>query len=96
MAERPDLIVLGGDYVTWGDRDFVQPAAEALAGLAGALAACSPSSATMTTTTTCRRRCAARGFTVLRDARTQIRVRAEPWTWSESATGPAASRTSPG
>ena len=20
MAERPDLIVLGGDYVTWGDR----------------------------------------------------------------------------
>ena len=32
MAERPDLIVLGGDYVTWGDREFVQPAAEALAG----------------------------------------------------------------
>ena len=34
MAERPDLIVLGGDYVTWGDREFVQAAAEALAGLA--------------------------------------------------------------
>jgi hypothetical protein len=34
MAERPDLIVLGGDYVTWGDRDFVQPAADALAPLA--------------------------------------------------------------
>ena len=30
MAERPDLIVLGGDYVTWGDRRYVEPAAEAL------------------------------------------------------------------
>src|SRR5262245_51671439 len=34
MTERPDLIVLGGDYVTWGDRRFVGPAAEALAPLA--------------------------------------------------------------
>jgi len=34
MAERPDLIVLGGDYVTWGDRAYVGPAAEALAPLA--------------------------------------------------------------
>ena len=33
MAERPDLIVLGGDYVTWGDRRYVGPAAEALAPL---------------------------------------------------------------
>jgi predicted MPP superfamily phosphohydrolase len=33
MAERPDLIVLGGDYVTFGDRRFVAPCAEALAGL---------------------------------------------------------------
>jgi len=33
MAERPELIVLGGDYVTWGDREFVQPAADALAAL---------------------------------------------------------------
>jgi len=31
--ERPDLIVLGGDYVTWGDRRFVGPVAEALATL---------------------------------------------------------------
>jgi uncharacterized protein len=30
MEERPDLIVLGGDYVTWGDRDYVAPSAEAL------------------------------------------------------------------
>jgi uncharacterized protein len=30
MNERPDVIVLGGDYVTWGDRQFVGPVAEAL------------------------------------------------------------------
>jgi predicted MPP superfamily phosphohydrolase len=33
MAERPDLIVLGGDYVTFGDRAYVGPVAELLAPL---------------------------------------------------------------
>jgi len=33
MTERPDLIVLGGDYVTYGDRHYVRPAADALAPL---------------------------------------------------------------
>jgi predicted MPP superfamily phosphohydrolase len=33
MAEHPDLIVLGGDYVTWGDRQFVGPSAEVLGSL---------------------------------------------------------------
>jgi predicted MPP superfamily phosphohydrolase len=33
MAARPDLIVLGGDYVTWGDRRFVDSAADGLSGL---------------------------------------------------------------
>jgi predicted MPP superfamily phosphohydrolase len=40
MGEQPDLIVLGGDYVTWGgdhraagDRHFVEPAADAVRGL---------------------------------------------------------------
>ena len=33
MREHPDLIVLGGDYVTWGDRQYVGPSAEALAAL---------------------------------------------------------------
>lgn len=33
MSERPDIIFLGGDYVTWGDRRFVKPSAEALAPL---------------------------------------------------------------
>jgi uncharacterized protein len=32
-AAKPDLIVLGGDYVTYGDRQYVGPAAEALAPL---------------------------------------------------------------
>jgi predicted MPP superfamily phosphohydrolase len=33
LAQHPDLIVLGGDYVTFGDRSFVNPAAELLAPL---------------------------------------------------------------
>jgi uncharacterized protein len=77
MAERPDLIVLGGDYVTFGDRAFVEPAADALAGLSAPLGVFAvlgnhdddhdmPAALT------------ARGFTVLRDARTQIRARGQP------------------
>ena len=34
MAQQPDLIVLGGDYVTWTDRRYMEPAADALAPLA--------------------------------------------------------------
>lgn len=34
MSTTPDLIILGGDYVTWGDRQYVGPSAEALSGLA--------------------------------------------------------------
>ncbi len=34
MNERPDLIVLGGDYVTWGDRAYVRASAEGLEPLA--------------------------------------------------------------
>jgi predicted MPP superfamily phosphohydrolase len=33
MNARPDLIILGGDYVTRGDRHYVTPAADALAPL---------------------------------------------------------------
>ena len=33
MAARTDLLILGGDYVTWGDRAFVGPVAELLAPL---------------------------------------------------------------
>lgn len=88
MAERPDLIILGGDYVSWGDRHFVQPAAEALAPLAAPLGVIAilgnhdddrdmPAAL------------GAKGFTVLRDAHTRLTVRGEPmdfigiryWTW---------------
>jgi predicted MPP superfamily phosphohydrolase len=31
--EHPDHIVIGGDYVTWGDRRYVEPSADALAPL---------------------------------------------------------------
>ena len=37
MSARPDLIVLGGDYVTWGDRQYVDAAAESLSGLSAPL-----------------------------------------------------------
>jgi predicted MPP superfamily phosphohydrolase len=37
MLERPDVIVLGGDYVTWGDRQYMEPSAEALAPLVAPL-----------------------------------------------------------
>lgn len=33
MDARPDLIVLGGDYVTWGDRRYVGASAAALSGI---------------------------------------------------------------
>jgi predicted MPP superfamily phosphohydrolase len=33
MGARPDLIVLGGDYVTWGNRAYVGPVAEILGNL---------------------------------------------------------------
>ena len=73
MAEQPDLIVLGGDYVTWGDRQYVGPSAEALAPLSaphGVFA----SSAITTTTTTCRRRSAKNGVQMLKDARTRSTI----------------------
>lgn len=77
MAEHPDLIVLGGDYVTHGDRRYVAASAEALAPLSaphGVFAVLGnhdddrdmPSALT------------ARGFAVLRDARTQVTIRNQP------------------
>jgi predicted MPP superfamily phosphohydrolase len=76
MADAPELIILGGDYVTNRDRRYVQPAAEALAGLsasAGVFAVLGnhddERDVTGALTTA--------GFTVLRDARTQIVIRGE-------------------
>jgi len=77
MAEKPDMILLGGDYVSFGDRRYVQRAADALAPLSaphGVLAVMGnhdddrdmPAALT------------AKGFTVLRDARTRLTIRGEP------------------
>jgi predicted MPP superfamily phosphohydrolase len=77
MAERPDLIVLGGDYVTWGDRSYVEPAAESLAGLSaplGVVAVLGNHDDDQDMPAALMRR----GFTVLRDARTRITARGEP------------------
>jgi len=77
MAGQPDLIVIGGDYVTNRDRRYVQPAAEALARLAaphGVFAVLGNHDEERDVTPVLQ----AAGFTVLRDARTQIMVRGEP------------------
>ena len=51
MAARPDLVILGGDYVTWGDRHYVGSSAEALSGLMLRTASLPFSAITMTITT---------------------------------------------
>jgi predicted MPP superfamily phosphohydrolase len=76
MAERPDLIVLDGDYVTWGDRAYVVPCAETLAGLRAPFGVF----ATLGNHDDDRDMPAAliaNGFEVLRDARTSLVVRGE-------------------
>ncbi|HTG98637.1 MAG TPA: metallophosphoesterase [Vicinamibacterales bacterium] len=76
MAQSPDLIVLGGDYVTWGDRRFVGPAADALAPLTAphgvfAVLGNHDNDHDMPPALT------AKGFVVLRDARTRLTIRGE-------------------
>jgi hypothetical protein len=76
LDERPDLIVLGGDYVTWGDPAFVGPAAEALAPLTApfgvfAVLGNHDDERQMPAALT------ARGIQVLLDARTRLAIRGE-------------------
>jgi predicted MPP superfamily phosphohydrolase len=79
MAERPDIIMLGGDYVTWGggrNRRFVGAAAEALAPLSAphgifAVLGNHDDDRDMPAALS------AAGMTVLRDARTRIRINGE-------------------
>ena len=76
MEERPDLIVLGGDYVTYGDRRYVVPCAEGLAPLAApdgvyAVLGNHDDDRDMPAALT------SNGFTVLKDARTAVSVRGE-------------------
>ena len=76
MTERPDLIVLGGDYVTYGDRQFVGPSADALAPLSApngvfAILGNHDDDHDMPAAL------AAHGVQVLKDARTRVRLRGE-------------------
>ncbi len=74
--QRPDVIVLGGDYVTWGDRTHVKPSAEALAvlsaphGVFGILGNHDDDRDMPAAL-------ASHGITVLKDARTRLTVRGE-------------------
>jgi predicted MPP superfamily phosphohydrolase len=76
MAAQPDLIVLGGDYVTWGDRQFVGPSAESLAPLTAphgvfAILGNHDDDHDMPAALS------ARGIQVLKDARTRLSIRGE-------------------
>lgn len=95
MATRPDLIILGGDYVTWGNREFVAPVAEALEPLSAphgvfGILGNHDDDRDMPTAL------AARGIQVLRDARTSVSIRGEAlslvgiryWTRRASDIGP--------
>jgi len=76
MAERPDLIVLGGDYVSWRDQRYVHPAAEALAPLSaphGVIAILGNHDDEHEMPAAL----ASKGFTVLKDARTRLTIRGE-------------------
>ena len=77
LGEAPDLIILGGDYVTWGDRRYVGAAAEALAPLEAphgvfAVLGNHDDDRDMPNALS------AKGITVLRDARTQLTIKGEP------------------
>jgi predicted MPP superfamily phosphohydrolase len=79
MSAGPDLIVLGGDYVTFGDRAFVGPVAELL----GTLNASHGVFAILGNHDDDRDMPAAlvdKGFVVLKDQRTKITVRGETLT----------------
>jgi predicted MPP superfamily phosphohydrolase len=76
-AAQPDLIVLGGDYVTFGNRSYVEPVAELLSPLANAPYG---SFAVLGNHDDDRDMPAAltrRGFTVLKDQRTTVSLRHE-------------------
>ena len=76
MLSKPDLIVLGGDYVTWGDRAYVGSVAEALGALSAphgvfAILGNHDDERDTTSALTTQR------IVVLRDARTTLAIRGE-------------------
>ena len=76
MSLRPDLIVLGGDYVTFGDRGYVDPVAELLAPLSaphGVFAILGNHDDDRDMPAALIRR----GMTVLKDQRTRVTIKGE-------------------
>jgi uncharacterized protein len=76
-TERPDLMILGGDYVTHGDRQYVGPSADALAPLTapnGVFAILGNHDDDHDMPAALGRK----GIQVLKDARTRLTVRGEP------------------
>jgi predicted MPP superfamily phosphohydrolase len=76
MAEKPDLIFLGGDYVSFKDQRYVHPAADALAPLSaphGVIAILGNHDDEREMPAAL----AAKGFTVLKHARTRLAIRGE-------------------
>jgi uncharacterized protein len=73
----PDLVVLGGDYVTFGDRDYVGPVAELLAPLADARHGSFAILGNHDDDKDMPAALAAKRFTVLKDQRTQIWIKGE-------------------
>lgn len=76
LAERPDLIILGGDYVTWGHEHFIGPVGELLSPLTaplGVMAVLGNHDSDTEVTAALERN----GFTVLRDAHTRLERRGD-------------------
>jgi predicted MPP superfamily phosphohydrolase len=76
LSTQPDMIVLGGDYVTYGDRNFVEPVAELLSPLRAphgvfAILGNHDDDRAMPAALT------RKGITVLKDQRTRIVIRGE-------------------
>ena len=77
MVEQADLVILGGDYVTWGDADYVDAASDALSPLAAPLGVFAilgnhDNDHDMPFAL------ARHGIQVLRDARTRLTIRDQP------------------
>jgi uncharacterized protein len=77
VEAKPDLIVLGGDYVTFGDRRFIPPAAELLSPLANAPHGSFAVLGNHDDDRDMPAALAQRGFTVLKDQRTSLVIRGE-------------------
>ena len=76
-SAQVDLIVLGGDYVTYGNRAYVNPVAELLAPLAGAPHGSFAVLGNHDDDRDMPAALVAKGFTVLKDQRTTLTIRGE-------------------